>query len=546
MRRFYIMKNNITYIASLLLGGMIGFSSCTDSFESYNTNEAGFNNESKKQDFNYYTIPLSIVQQGVYFNYDWGSGKNWTFQTMQNLGSDLFAGYVHDFNPFNDGKNNSTYYMMDGWNGSSWDNTYGYIMPEVQKSEQINENINWGFYGITKILKVELMHRISDLYGPIVYTQFGSKTGSKPDTQQEAYTAFFKDLDEGIDKIRKFVADNPGMENFTSFDVFMPEGKKNYAQWIKFANSLRLRLAVRLSVVAPKTAAAEIEKAMNPDAGGLLEANNDIVAVSTALGFTNPFGEINKGWGEVFLNANLESYMKGYEDPRLEKYFEKAEGVKDETSVIAYAGTYKGIRPGTGFSHKNYAKHSKSTISQTTSAVLMTPAEIWFLRAEAALREFTTEDPKDCYEKGVRASFAQWGADGADKFLASDNVPADYKDAFNAEYNVKAAGTITPKWDEGAGPAVKLERIITQKWLAMFPEGCEAWTEQRRTGFPKLFEVMVNQSGGTVDSKIGPRRLNFFVSIKTTNPEQYQQLLDALGGADNCGTRLWWDTGRNF
>lgn len=176
----------------------------------------------------------------------------------------------------------------------------------------------------------------------------------------------------------------------------------------------------------------------------------------------------------------------------------------------------------------------------------MTPAEIWFLRAEAALREFTTEDPKDCYEKGVRASFAQWGADGADKFLASDNVPADYKDAFNAEYNVKAAGTITPKWDEGAEPAVKLERIITQKWLAMFPEGCEAWTEQRRTGFPKLFEVMVNQSGGTVDSKIGPRRLNFFVSIKTTNPEQYQQLLDALGGADNCGTRLWWDTGRNF
>ena len=49
MRRFYIMKNNITYIASLLLGGMIGFSSCTDSFESYNTNEAGFNNESKSR-----------------------------------------------------------------------------------------------------------------------------------------------------------------------------------------------------------------------------------------------------------------------------------------------------------------------------------------------------------------------------------------------------------------------------------------------------------------------------------------------------------------
>ena len=83
------MKNNIKYIAGILLGGLIGFSACTDSFESFNTNEAGFDNDSKKQDFNYYGIPLGIIQQGIYFNYDWGSGKNWPFQTMQNLGASL-------------------------------------------------------------------------------------------------------------------------------------------------------------------------------------------------------------------------------------------------------------------------------------------------------------------------------------------------------------------------------------------------------------------------------------------------------------------------
>ena len=65
------MKNNIKYIAGILLGGLIGFSACTDSFESFNTNEAGFDNDSKKQDFNYYGIPLGIIQQGIYFNYDW-------------------------------------------------------------------------------------------------------------------------------------------------------------------------------------------------------------------------------------------------------------------------------------------------------------------------------------------------------------------------------------------------------------------------------------------------------------------------------------------
>lgn len=224
------MKNNIKYIAGILLGGLIGFSACTDSFESFNTNEAGFDNDSKKQDFNYYGIPLGIIQQGIYFNYDWGSGKNWPFQTMQNLGADLFSGYVHDFNPFNEGKNNSTYYMMDGWNGSTWDNTYGYIMPEVQKSETINEKDNIGFYGITKILKVELMHRLSDLYGPIVYTQFGSKTGSTPDTQQEAYKAFFNDLDTGIAKIREYQKANPDIESFAKFDILMPQGKRTFSE----------------------------------------------------------------------------------------------------------------------------------------------------------------------------------------------------------------------------------------------------------------------------------------------------------------------------
>ena len=245
------------------------------------------------------------------------------------------------------------------------------------------------------------------------------------------------------------------------------------------------------------------------------------------------------------MNANMESLLVGYEDPRMEKYFDKATG-SDATSLIDYKGTYKGIRQGTGFSHKNYNGHSKSTITQQTDAVLMTPAEVWFLRAEAALRGWSSESVKDCYEKGVKASFAQWGAAGAEAYLESDRKPSDYVDAFKAANNVKAVNTLTPKWDDAAGNEDKLGRIITQKWLAMFPEGGEAWAEQRRTGYPRLFPVLVNQSEGTVDTNIGPRRLNFFVGIKTTNPEQYTQLVNALGGIDNCGTRLWWDTGRNF
>lgn len=67
--------------------------------------------------------------------------------------------------------------MMDGWNGFIWDNIYGYIMLEVQKLEIINEKDNIGFFGIIKILKVELMYCLFDLYGLIVYIQFGLKMG---------------------------------------------------------------------------------------------------------------------------------------------------------------------------------------------------------------------------------------------------------------------------------------------------------------------------------------------------------------------------------
>ena len=207
--------------------------------------------------------------------------------------------------------------MMDGWNGSTWDNTYGYIMPEVQKSETINEKDNIGFFGITKILKVELMHRLSDLYGPIVYTQFGSKTGSTPDTQQEAYKAFFNDLDTGIAKIREYQKANPDIESFAKFDILMPQGKRTFSEWIRFANSLRLRLAVRIAMADSKLAVAEAQKALT-DEEGLLEGNDEVVAVSTSSGYTNPFGEINKAWGEVFMNANMESLLVGYEDPRME------------------------------------------------------------------------------------------------------------------------------------------------------------------------------------------------------------------------------------
>jgi hypothetical protein len=127
------------------------------------------------------------------------------------------------------------------------------------------------------------------------------------------------------------------------------------------------------------------------------------------------------------------------------------------------------------------------------------------------------------------------------------SVPEAYVDYLNAADNSPAPGTITIHWDPAATQEQMLERIITQKWLAMFPEGQEAWTEFRRTGYPKLFPVVVNSSGGTIDTQIQVRRLAYPHSEATVNGTALTAGIALLGGPDNGGTRLWWDVNKgNF
>lgn len=526
------MRHIILYITILFLV----FSGCTGQFEKYNNDNTGFTDEQKEYDYNTFGILFKVIQMGIYFNYDWGSGKNWHFQTMQNLSADMFSGYMHDFMPFNAGLGNTVYNLQDGWNGTMWEKTYGYIMTEIKKAEDLSVEKYPTFNAIAKILKVQIMHRVSDYYGPIIYTRFGeSDAGAMPDTQQAAYYAFFNDLDDAIRELSAY----DGEETFSRFDMIMPPKYRTYHSWVRYANSLRLRLAMRIAVVDPMKARSEAQKSIYHSIG-LLENEDEIVSVSTTgTGYTNPLGEINKAWGEVFMNANMESILTGYEDPRLSRYFEPA-------TSVAFSGQYRGIRQGTGFNHSRYSEHSKSTITQISDAILMTAAEVWFLRAEAALRGWTTENPGICYRNGIRSSFAQWRAGEIDSYLKRTNKPADFIDTFNDQYSIKAVSEISPCWSDEDAAEIKLERIITQKWIACYPEGCEAWAEQRRTGYPRLFPVMVNKSNGTISSEIMIRRLNFPVSIISDNATQYAALCEYLGGPDTGGTRLWWDTGRNF
>jgi len=182
---------------------------------------------------------------------------------------------------------------------------------------------------------------------------------------------------------------------------------------------------------------------------------------------------------------------------------------------------------------------------KTSKVQLMTTAEVYFLRAEAALRGWSgAGNAQANYEMGISTSFDQHGASGASAYTMDDILtPMDYVDPVNSSNSATALSNETVAWNDGDDNEAKLEKIITQKWIAMFPEGQEAWSEFRRTGYPKIFPVVSNQSGGTVDTDVQIRRIPFVDSELSTNAQGVAGAVSQLGGPDEAGTRLWWDTG---
>ncbi|MBC9932543.1 RagB/SusD family nutrient uptake outer membrane protein [Chitinophaga qingshengii] len=524
-----------------LAAGILGLNACTKNFEQYNTDNTGLTEGELKPDFNNIGGFFPQIQSSIYFNFN---NTTADFQLQQNLMGDVYSGYMMPPNNFRGNINNMTYSLVDGWNASAFNLAYNNVMAPIYEIKRRGaQTIAPEFWAIALILKVEAMHRVTDIYGPIPYSSYGTGgTTSAYDSQQDVYTRFFKELDTAVTTLNDYVTAHPGISLFSKFDMLYGG---DYKQWVKFANSLRLRLAIRISGVSPAKAQAEAEKALNPTSGGVMEIPKDNANVS-GFGLKNPLFTIVTSWTDNAMNASMESFLVGYKDPRLPKYFDHA---------TAYPGTYKGIRIGSlvtakpdynGYSVPAYVE--TKTFKATTPLQLMTAAEVWFLRAEAALNGWSNAGgtPGELYEKGMRASFTQWDVDlAAVNNYVVDNAakPIDYVDPRNAANNHAAMTSTTVKWDDAADPKTKLERIITQKWIAIYPEGQEAWSEFRRTGYPKLFPVVNNYSNNTINTDIQIRRIPFPSTEYTSNKAEVLKAIQLLGpgAVDNGGQRLWWD-----
>ena len=317
------------------------------------------------------------------------------------------------------------------------------------------------------------------------------------------------------------------------------------SKWRKFVHSMQLRMAMRMAYVEPELARSIAEKAV---AAGVITTNDDNAMLHVA---ENRSALMFNDWNDYRISADLVSIMSGYADPRLEKMLVKGTATVNENGTSVQKSDYYGVRIGI-FTQKKDAMintYSKQIITATDPYLWMNAAEVSFLRAEGALRGWSMGgDAQSLYEQGIALSFDERGASGADQYAQNATaVPADYinpMDGGDINYSHKAVSSITIAWEPGdANFERNLERIITQKWIAIFPLGVEAWAEHRRTGYPRLFPPVENKDpNGSVNTAIGPRRLPYPADEYSDNPQFIQQAVQMLGGPDASGTPLWWDT----
>lgn len=524
------MKNSIRIFSrGLLFVGALSMTACTGWFDNvppYEATEDMLEGDNVKIGAFFPQLQRNVI-----------STNNNQFQLSQNLVGDIYSGYMAIPTNFNSNKNNATYFFQDNWLNNPFEKVYTQAVSaynEIKRNTGGDENSH--VYQWAQILKIASMHRFVDMWGALPYTQIGSGSMTTPyDSQETVYMKFFEELDKAVDVLYQFTINNSGAKPMAEYDLVY-DG--DYAKWVRFANSLHLRLAMRLAYVKPDIARQEAEKAV-AHPGGLITSNDDNAGVKS-VGANDVVNQLYTMWAnyqDIRMGASMLSILDGYEDPRLGKMFSQG-NVKGVDGYFA-------LRTGLNLDSNKDSRlgYSSPNIQSSTPIIWMNAAEVAFLRAEGALRGWNMGvEAKEAYQQGISLSFSEWGASGADTYmLDTEKVAADYVDPLVSSNNIGAVSNITIAWGDTDSKDKNMERIITQKWIAMFPNGQEAWTEYRRTGYPKLFPVKVNNSAGTVDTDIQVRRLPFARSEYTLNPDNIAKAIELLGGPDNGGTRVWWD-----
>ena len=571
------MKNCLFKYKSHLVTAFIGLclvsTGCTDKFEEINTDPKGVD-DSVTDMVDKIQSPLDNIIPPQEHRY----------QLWANLTTDIFAGFMMGVNDFG-GSNNYNYQLRPDHCAQTYDDFYLYVFKYTsQYIPQCKALERFELAAMMQIANVAAILPVVTSYGPAQYSCVleGSDTYYY-DSEETIYKRLFQDLKEAVEWLKDFRDSSPSQNLLDDFKRADKVCDGDIDKWIKFANTLRLRIAMQLVKVYPDSQ-KEAEDAVRD--GVLTNSDSDVVLKSGLMLF-----RIEDLWNDTRANANIISILQGYSDPRLERWFATNNAdiysTDDELSpVVEKATKYLGVRQGvpmTRTEYQGYSKTSRVGIPEQGPRPVLRVAEAYFLRAEGMLRNWNMGDgtPESLYNEGIHSAWASvlgdesgWAGtyesyingfinteEGGDfdwELFEGGFGSAPYINYRNQEYNYyieengKQVGInrISVRWHDEDSPEKKLQRIITQKWISFFPTlSSVAWTEYRRTGYPKLIPIPsdLNYSNGAIDTELQIRRLPFTQSEYRGNTEEVNKALGLLKGPDNGGTRLWWDVDKgNF
>ena len=528
----------------------LGMTSCGD-FGDLNVNPESLNDGN---------IPFEMVfsnGQHQVMGSDWDGWRNaciHSSQWIQHMVSvDWWDGYGRYH--WNDDYSAAYWTIFKGDRGAFRDITTCYDLWKDDDAHKVD-------YNMARVMRVYAGSKLTDLYGDIPYSQAGRPTDyAYPayDSQKDIYMSMLQELDEAQ-------ANLTGTSTLGNHDLYF---QGDVAKWKKFANSLMLRLAMRLVKVDEATAKQYAAKAL---ANGLISSIDDNVKLEHSDGDYNndssePFAKITgKEDKEFFLSKTFVDQLKNTNDPRLgliatlcETNFNDGlnsatpdygntdpavqEGLPVGGYNIAPSSPYFVGKIDSRFNDAdflaNYGKHFSQPNRYTyahykSPSFIVTYAQTQLLLAEAAVRGYVSGDAKTYFENGLRAAMAQFTQ------FTQGEAPALYNTYLtDAAVNTYVSAQVTAF--EAASAEGKKEIINTQYWINSFGDEYEAFGNWRRSGYPTLEVSPLVAQDGEAQSKIIPRRFRYPTSESQVNAENYNAAVGRLTGGDRFDSRVWWD-----
>ena len=529
---------------------------------------------------------------------DYNPSQAYAYQFAYNLGPDCYVQYFcvpHSDFPYSNFTLRSTYDLCKGCldgPGVSF-RAMKYDMVPTLNAEKIDympelKAIYLMLFNYSAIENV-------DLFGPMPYNDHKNYVEESPfvyDRVKDIYYQAKADLDASIECLKYYKDNRSATYKSQIGRVIMSRVQllsSDYADpsdlsvWIRFANSLKLRMAIHMSKVEPATAKQWAEEAV---AGGVIENEADEIGLfPSKFGTAHPLVEI-MGWNDIVMGASFINLLQNLDHPYMKYLFtknsialEKSKQAVSGTSAPAvtpqksvYVGMRNGVTPGEGSAvdanpYAGYSMLDKIYFAECNPPLyLMKMSEVCFLRAEGALRGWNMGGTaQSFYEQGIRTAYLEDRnsprkeyVNYVDDYLkvdASKGIP--YVDPQGLTPDMPSVTKIGVKWNEGDSKETKLEKIITQKYIASFPYSYESWVDLRRTGYPKLFPILnTEHSDGTI--KPGDPKVQTADNIMRRIPwvpvdPQTKEGINATGipalsedtnnkpATDTQMQRLWWD-----